>query len=85
MSNTHSNGYAIVSGKKVTVMVGMTLREIMGETQRLNRCAPINPARVYRATYLYEGLGKISDIKLGKAIYMSAITNMSPHGNRHSI
>lgn len=65
---TRSKGYALVKGSKVTVMAGMGINAVMEHQRRANRFNPLERVQIAECTFIYEGMGKYSDVKIGRFI-----------------
>jgi len=67
-----ANGYAIrKTDGSFDIRFGVTLKELLRPMDRFGRGLPIDyrVANLYHVSALYEGLGKFSDIKIGKKVY----------------
>ena len=64
-----AKGYALVTGDKVEVMVGKTIRDVAAIQARLNRFAPLTRTKVYEARFEYVSMGRLENVKLGKYVF----------------
>lgn len=60
--------YALVTGDKVEVLPGATIREVAGLQKERNKFAPIVRAKVYETRYENKD-GGITHVRLGKYVF----------------
>lgn len=63
------SGFALVKGSAVQVLVGAELREAMAKAIAANRYAPLERTRVAKVTFVYAGMNKVEDVKVGKIVF----------------
>lgn len=66
--NKMAKAYALVTGDKVEVLPGATIREVAGLQKERNKFAPIARAKVYEARYENKD-GDITHVRLGKYVF----------------
>lgn len=67
--NKMAKAYALVTGDKVDVLPGATIREVVGVQKERNRFAPLVRAKVYEVRYDVAKNGSVENVKLGKYVF----------------
>ena len=64
-----SSGFALVKGSAVLVLTSCTLREAVERATKANRFDPLELTRVAKVTFVYAGMGKVEDVKVGRFVF----------------
>lgn len=65
------SGFALVKGASIEVQVNIPQRDVVGMAVKANRYCPTVRTGVAKCTFVYEGMGKVSDVKIGRFVFLN--------------